>query len=261
MSQATYDEAADWYADIRRARAESVLDVAEGVWALLSPEHPNSFVHNTILARRDAGTALLAWADEVLGGAGLAHRHLVLQAPLTDATRDALVEAGWSIEPEVVMSRPSALGPMTVPDGIVVEQVEPEATCDFEARLWREEWIPGIGDDELGDLLSRRSSMDVAGPYLTFVVRDVEGTIVAAADMAVRGDAAEVDGVATWPEHRGKGYGDALIGACVVEAIARGLPHLHLEALTDDWPRHWYARRGWAELGPFTSATRRPPAA
>jgi len=100
--------------------------------------------------------------------------------------------------------------------------------------------------------------MDVAGPYLTFVVRDADGTIVAAADMAVRGDGAEIDGVATWPEHRGRKYGDALIAACVAEAIARGIPHLHLEALTDDWPRRWYARRGWAELGPFTSATRRP---
>lgn len=261
MAHATYDEAADWYSDIRRARAATVVDLADGVWALLSPEHPSSFVHNTVMARRDAGgEQLVAWADDVLGGAGLAHRHLVLQTPLSDATLAVLAEAGYALEPEVVMTRPSALGPMAVPEGVVVEQVEPEASCDFEARLWREEWIPGIGDSELGDLLARRSRMDVAGPYLTFAVRDAAGTIVAAADMAVRGDAAEIDGVATWPEHRGRGYGDALVGACVAEAIARGLPHLHLEALTDDWPRHWYARRGWAELGPFTSATRRPSA-
>jgi N-acetylglutamate synthase-like GNAT family acetyltransferase len=257
-AHASYDEAADWYADIRRARAEQVLDVADGVWALLSPAHANSFVHNTLLVRRDpGGDALVAWADEVLGGAGLAHRHLVLQCPVAEATLVTVVAAGYTVEPEVVMSRPSALGPMARHD-VVIEQVDPVASSDFEARLWREEWIPGIGDAELGDLLSRRSAMDVAGPYLTFVVRDADGTIVAAADMAVRGDGAEIDGVATWPEHRGKGYGDALVAACVDEAIARGIPHLHLEALTDDWPRHWYARRGWAELGPFTSATRRP---
>jgi GNAT superfamily N-acetyltransferase len=257
-AHASYDEVADWYAGIRRARAEQVLDVADGVWALLSPDHANSFVHNTLLARRDpGGDALVAWADEVLGAAGLAHRHLVLECQAADATLGALVDAGYTIEPEVVMSRPSSLGPMAPRDVIVVERVEPEATCDFEARLWREEWVPGIGDAELGDLLSRRSAMDVAGPYLTFVVRDA-GTIVAAADMAVRGSGAEIDGVATWPEHRGRGYGDALVATCVHEAVARGIPHLHLEALTDDWPRHWYARRGWVELGPFTSATRRP---
>ena len=257
-AHASYDEVADWYADIRRARAEQVLDVAPGVWALLSPAHANSFVHNTLLARRDpGGEALVAWADEVLGAAGLAHRHLVLQCEVASATLAALRDAGYSIEPEVVMSRPSSLGPMAVRDGIVVGRVEPEASCDFEARLWREEWIPGIGDAELADLLSRRSTMDVAGPYLTFVVRD-GSTIVAAADMAVRGEGSEIDGVATWPEHRGRGFGDALVAACVDEALARGIPHLHLEALTDDWPRHWYARRGWAELGAFTSATRRP---
>lgn len=258
---ASYDEAADWYADVMRARASTVVDVADGVWALLSPEHANSFVHNTVLARRDpGGDALVAWADEVLGGARLAHRHVVLKCRASEATLGALADAGYTVEPEVVMSRPSALGPMPPVDGVVVERVEPVATSDFEARLWRDEWLPGIGDDELGDLLSRRTTMDVAGPYLTFAVRDAAGTIVAAADMSVRGAGAEVDGVATWPEHRGKSYGDALIAACVDEAIARGIPHLHLEALTDDWPRHWYARRGWAELGPFTSATRRPPA-
>lgn len=257
-AHASYDEAADWYADVRRARAEQVLDVADGVWALLSPAHASSFVHNTLLARRDpGGEALVAWADDVLGGAGLAHRHLVLECVVSDATVAVLVAAGYTVDPEVVMSRPSSLGPMSVPDGVVVERVEPEASNDFEARLWREEWLPGIGDAELADLLSRRSTMDVAGPYLTFVVRDA-GTIVAAADMAVRGAGAEIDGVATWPEHRGRGYGDALVAACVDEAIARGIPHLHLEALTEDWPRHWYARRGWAELGPFLSATRRP---
>ena len=257
-AHAPYDAVADWYADIRRARAERLLDVADGVWALLSPQHANSFVHNTLLARRDpGGEALVAWADDVLGTAGLAHRHLILQCRVSDATVAVLLDAGYTIEPEVVMSRPSSLGPMAVPDGVVVERVEPAATNDFEARLWREEWIPGIGDAELADLLSRRSSMDVAGPYLTFVVRDGP-RIVAAADMAVRGEGAEIDGVATWPEHRGRGYGDALVAACVDEALARGIPHLHLEALLDDWPRLWYARRGWVELGPFSSATRRP---
>jgi GNAT superfamily N-acetyltransferase len=195
----------------------------------------------------------------VLGGAGLAHRHLVLQCPVAPATAEVLVDAGYALESEVVMSRPTALGPMEGRDGVVVEQVAPEASCDFEARLWRDEWLPGIGDAERGALLPRRSSMDVAGPYLTFVVRDGD-TVVAAADLAVRGDGAEIDGVATWPEHREHGFGDALVAACVAEIAARGIPHLHLEALTDDWPREWYARRGWVELGPFMSATRRPPA-
>lgn len=258
MTAATYDQAADWYSDIRRARAEQVRELAPGVWALLSPEHANSFVHNTLLVRRDpGGEQLVAWADDVLGGAGLEHRHVILQCVVAPSTAAALSEAGYVLEPEVVMSRPSSLGPMTTAAGVAVERVAPDALADFEARLWREEWLPGIGDAELADLISRRSTMDVAGPYLTFVVRD-GSTIVAAADMAVRGEAAEIDGVATWPEHRGRGYGDALVAACVDEALARGLEHLHLEALVEDWPREWYARRGWVELGPFTSATRRP---
>jgi hypothetical protein len=29
-----------------------------------------------------------------------------------------------------------------------------------------------------------------------------------------------------------------------------------LEAFADDWPRHWYARRGFADLGRTWSVTR-----
>ena len=253
---AAFARAADWYAGLLRARATTVVDLGPDAWALLSPEWRNSFVHNGIVVRRDPGAdTLVRWSDEVLGGAGLVHPHLILLCALSDQTRAGLDEAGYELQPELIMGRPGDAGPLPRRDDVVVEQVAADEADDFVARMWREEWQPGIGDDELRDLVSRRGFFDRSGPYLSYVVRD-GGTVVASVDLAIRGDAAEVDGVATWPTCRGRGYGDALMAVCVDAAAEHGVRDLYLEALSDDWPRYWYQRRGWTDLGSTLTATR-----
>ena len=69
-----------------------------------------------------------------------------------------------------------------------------------------------------------------------------------------------VDGVTTAASHRGRGYGDAVLAACIEAATEHGCTDVYLTAMTDDWPRHWYARRGWADLGPAWTAVRSPAA-
>ncbi len=256
-SPTAYEAACDWYADLMLARASTVVPLADGAWGVLSPEWRHSFVHNGILVRSDPGAAqVMAWADDVLGGAGLDHRYLVARCDLSPSTLDGLRAAGYEPEPCVLMARPTSTGPLTRPEGAVVEQVDAEAAGEFEARMWRTEWLPGIGDDEVRDLVARRASNDRSGPFLSFVVRD-GGEVVASAGLAVRGGAAEIDGVATLPSHRGRGYADALVAACVDAAADAGCTTLYLEALAEDWPRGWYGRRGFTELGPDWSATRR----
>ena len=252
-----YDRAADWYAELTVSRATQVVDLADGAWGVLSPEWPNSFVHNGIVVRADpAGDQLIAWADDVLGGAGLDHRYVVACCDLSAETLAALRAAEYEPEACVLMGRAASEGPLARPDGVAVEQVDAAAAGAFEERMWRTEWLPGIGDDEVHDLVQRRTSNDRSGPFLSFVVRDGH-EVVASADLAVRGDAAEIDGVATLPTHRGLGYADALLAACVGAAAAAGCTHVYLEAVLDDWPRGWYARRGFADLGPTWNAARR----
>ena len=53
----------------------------------------------------------------------------------------------------------------------------------------------------------------------------------------------------TDPDHRGRGHGDALVARALELAGAAGCDLVVLEASADDWPRHWYARRGFAEVG------------
>jgi GNAT superfamily N-acetyltransferase len=256
-TSAAYEAACDWYAGHNVARATDVVRLTDRAWGLLSPEWPNSFVHNGIVVRDDPGAAqLMAWADDVLGGAGLSHRYVVARCDLAPSTLDSLRESGYEPEACLVMGRATALGPLPRPDGVSVEQVDAAAAGEFEERMWRTEWLPGIADDEVRDLVERRSANDRGGPFLSFVVRDGD-EVAASADLAVRGDAAEIDGVATLPSHRGRGYADALVAACLDAAAEAGCSVVYLEALVEDWPRGWYGRRGFTELGPSWNAARR----
>jgi ribosomal protein S18 acetylase RimI-like enzyme len=48
---------------------------------------------------------------------------------------------------------------------------------------------------------------------------------------------------------RGRGYGDAVLARVLAGAAEAGCDLVVLEAAADDWPRHWYARRGFEVVG------------
>ena len=73
------------------------------------------------------------------------------------------------------------------------------------------------------------------------------GTVVAAAVLKIDGATAGLDAVGTDPAHRGRGHGDALVTDALALAAAAGCDVVGLDASIDDWPRDWYARRGFAE--------------
>ena len=73
--------------------------------------------------------------------------------------------------------------------------------------------------------------------------------MVAAGQLRVDGATAAVDSVMTDPAARGRGYGDAVLARALGLAADAGCDLVVLEAAADDWPRHWYARRGFETLG------------
>jgi GNAT superfamily N-acetyltransferase len=85
----------------------------------------------------------------------------------------------------------------------------------------------------------------------------VSGDLVATTDLCLRGWTGEIDAVATLSAFRGKGYADALMAAAIEAAAAHGCTHVVLSALLDDWPRAWYARLGFQEVGVAWEALRR----
>lgn len=253
---------ADWYAEQARRRATTVLDLAEDAWLLRTPEWPRSFSGNGVLVRRDPGAEpLRAWAEEHLGGAGLAHRHVAALCDLSDGTRAGLVSAGFELRPEMLMGRPVAAGPLSARTDVAVVELTPEESAVLTARLWREVWMPGLADETLRQLVGRAETYPRSGELVRLGVRDAAtGEAVACLDVAVMGAAAEIDAVATLPAYRRLGYGDALLAAGLAVIESHGCDLAVLTALPDDWPHEWYARRGFAQVATAWEALRPPEA-
>lgn len=251
-----YDSVRAWYAQTMCLRAHQVEAYGPSAWAIRTPQWPSSYAHNTLVLTADPGAATtLAWVEQAL--AGLDHRQVMAMCPLSEATVGGLRDAGYEIQPEVLMGRPASAAALLEP-AVVVEQVDPYAS-DVQAlqdRLWREEWLPHASQLMVDQLVDRRSELDRAGRAVTFVVRDDDGSPVATLDVTVRDGIAELDGLATLASYRGRGYGQALMARGTAYAVASGADHVVLTALVEDWPRHWYARLGFDTLGPATEATR-----
>ena len=80
------------------------------------------------------------------------------------------------------------------------------------------------------------------------VVRD-GGRVVAAGQLRVDGGTAAIDSVLTDRGARGQGHAGAVLARLLTLADEAGCDLVVLEAAGEDWPRHWYARHGFAELG------------
>jgi GNAT superfamily N-acetyltransferase len=251
---------ADWYAELTWRRGSTVVRPDSRAWVLLSPEWPHSYANNGVLVRADPGAdVLLAWGEEFLGGAGLDHRHVFALCDLSPGTRAALVAAGYSVEEEVVQARPTAVGPLPAPADVAVEVVPLDEVDALHEVLWREEWLPSASDETVRQLIARRASYSRSGEMITLLVRDTQtGEPAATTDVCIAGWTAEVDGVATRERFRGRGYGDAMLATAVQLAADRGCAYVALTAMVEDWPKDWYARRGFVTVGPAWSASRHP---
>jgi GNAT superfamily N-acetyltransferase len=251
---------ADWYAETARLRAESVEPLADDAWLVLTPRWPDSFATNSVVVRRDhGGSRLVAWADERLGAAGLAHRYVNAYCDLSQETRRDLVAAGYTLTRLVEMALPLPAPSRSTAGAELVELTE---SGRLHTVLWTDEWMPGIDAESVRQLVDRRLDAS-AGETLSWVVRDpgaahpVSGDLVASTDLCLRGWTAEIDAVATLAAFRGRGYADALVAAAIEAAAAHGCTHVVLSALADDWPRAWYSRLGFVEVGTAWEALRR----
>ena len=242
----------DWYAETTRRVASTVVQLDDKAWGLVTPEWPLSYQHNGILVRRDPGSdALRHWGDEVLGGGGLSHRYVMGLCDLTSATHDALLAAGYTVQVELLMARDLPGEPYPGPEGVVIERVGEAVISPLQRRLWTEEWLPSADEETVRQLTGRRETYSRIGDVTIYTVRgdgDEAGQPVTTLDLRVRDWCAEIDGVATLAPYRGRGYGDAMLAAAVGEATRVGCSHAILTALSDDWPKLWYARRGFRQV-------------
>ena len=99
-------------------------------------------------------------------------------------------------------------------------------------------------------LADRRSArLRGAGQVRFLAARDENGTIASWADLYLDPAAkiAQIEDVMTAEPHTRRGYADTVLATALREAAGCDLVFLLADA--GDWPRTWYARRGFAAIG------------
>ncbi len=228
-------------------RAARVRDVPGGV-AVTDPRVPHAHEHNRLVLDSPADAATVAAA-----AAGLPTPTAVLLGPDAATVAAGLASRGWTAVELVVMARSPAA---PLPGGDRAEVVSVGDAAAFREAGWRRDLPADLPDREevVAQLVGREALLEPVAAVSEVVVRE-DGRVVAAGQLRVDGATAGLEAVATEPAARGRGHGDAVLARALAEAGAAGCDLVVLEAVTDDWPRHWYARRGFAVVGSTWEAT------
>ena len=223
--------------------------------AVLDPDVAYSRDNNKVLFPEpvDADTVEAA-TDEVGGNAGWPHRAAALLWPDSGPVAAELGRRGWDVEELLLMARPAA----AAPGGDRAEVVDQSEVHDLWERSWRRD-LAGTRDLDrvVAQLVGREHLNDRVVAVSDVVVRE-NGRVVAAGQLRVDGATAAVDSVLTDPAARGRGHADAVLARSLSLAAEAGCDLVVLEAAADDWPRHWYARRGFETLASVWGVSREP---
>lgn len=241
------------YTSLPIRRAVGVGDVPGGV-AVLDPDFPHSRDNNRLVLTEPVDAATVEeTAAEVAGNAGWPHRAAALRWPGAGEVAAELAARGWKIDESVLMARRGVPGP----DGPRGEVVDEREVHEFWERNWRAD-LADMGprrDAAVAQLVGREQLNDRVVAVTDVVVREA-GRVVSSGQLRVDGATAAVESVLTDRAAQGRGHADAVLARILDLAAGSGCDLVVLEADAADWPRHWYARRGFAVVGSVWDAAR-----
>ena len=221
--------------------------------AVFTPELPQRYDSNLLYVDRPVTTAseLEAEANRLFDEAGLSHRALLFR-DADQGDRLARELPGWDRDEHVVMAQLHR--PDTHVDTSGVAEVGHEGIRPARRRM--------IGTYEWGSPAVAEQLLDYKPLLAGWVtVRGfgvpVDGEIVSYADLYSDGPGAQIEDVATLPEHRGHGYAKAVVARAADEARAAGAGFVFLVADAHDWPKELYARLGFDVVGRYVKLLRR----
>jgi ribosomal protein S18 acetylase RimI-like enzyme len=213
---------------------------------VLTPELPRRHDSNYLLVER-AATAQEAIdeADRILGGAGRAHRVvLVFDEQLAERLAPQFQALGWLTQRHVFMVQRRE--PEKRADLSIVREVDQAALRPGRMRaILAQPW----GTPEVAEQLLEAKVMLADRATVRFFGVEVDGEIVAWSDLYLAQGVGQIEDVATAAEHRGRGYASAAVLHAVQEARAAGADLVFLVADDYDWPKHLYGRLGFDAVG------------
>ena len=222
--------------------------------AFLSPEIDRCYDRNLLWLIGDAGDvsaeAIDGHADRLLGGLGMTHRRIVAEPAADARLRDALVARGYDAGDHLFMAHTGA-APELVP-GVIVQEVGVEAVLAATDHYLQTDPDTQYGRDPRTRehlLIHHRDYGPRGGAERRFAVVGDGGSVRAWARLWRRGDAAQVEDVVTLAEHRGHGYGRAVVAAATRAALDDGATLLFIVADDEDWPKDLYGRLGYEAVG------------
>lgn len=228
-----------------RRRAGRTVEVPGG-FAALDDEFALSHSNNHLFI--DGATdpeALPALADRALGH--MDHRLItVLDEELGEACAEPLLRAGYTRSTYLVMLHG---GP--VPAGGGAGEVDLEDLRVPLARRWRG-YLPDAGAEVIRQLVDRREAGRRGADEVRFIgARTPEGEVASWADLYLdqATGTAQIEDLITSELHLGRGYADAVLATALRHAADAHCGTRFLTADAEDWPRHWYERRGFTVIG------------
>ena len=229
-----------------RRQAAEIVELP-GAFAVRDPDFSRSQEHNQLIVDTpDADPAALPGLAAQGLGTRRQYRITVLDGALGARATPVLAAVGYARDTELIMARGTAGCALPEHAAHRVELAELRAAV-FRQQL---DWSP---DEELARQLTERRSARLRGAerVLFLAARTPDGEIAAWTDLYLDPTTglAQLEDLVTATPHRGQGHGDTLLATGLAFAAAAGIPQLFLTADVSDWPREWYARRGFTELG------------
>jgi ribosomal protein S18 acetylase RimI-like enzyme len=197
---------------------------------------------------------LIADADEVQGGGGLAHRRIAVDDELGAEVEDGFRELGWRVARLLVMADGGTDLPAAA-RAVVAEVPAQEAEAAWSDGIRTE--LRGIDEDALRQLVAARHlrRQAVTARYFAAVQ---DGRVASSCELYSDGSTAQIESVFTLEELRGRGLGTAVVSRALGEARKR---HDLTFLVTDDEGRaqRLYRRLGFEGIGRIWDFVREPP--
>ena len=178
--------------------------------------------------------------------AGLPHRRMVvMDEVLGRELEEPLRELGWKTEAFLFMVPRKA--PEQPPRDVEIQEVSQRDLASLRRRIL-EEWLSETDEETVRQVAEMDRLYGEIGNARHFAVY-AKGEIVSSTSLFSDGRTAQIEDVATLPEHRGQGYARALVLYALAEARRRGHDFVFLVADARDWPKELYRRLGFEPIG------------